>query len=267
MDYLVNHPYLFGILLGLALATAIELGQQTAMYARIQEDPHRKEQMVAIRDGLFVLVSLLLGFTLALAVPRFNERRSLLIEEADSIKTTYLRASMLPQPYSDRAREELRHYVDARLNLDAAGLDSGPIEKALMDASQIQADLWKDLADLTKTDRSAVITSYISSLNETIEFEDKRLAAQENRIPLTIWLMIVSVSLIAVFARGLTLARRFWLTLALAPITIALVVALIADLDTPSTGLIRLDNRAMQRLKLEIGNPKDVSPSGSQNLN
>ena len=54
------------------------------------------------------------------------------------------------------------------------------------------------------------------------------MAAFENRIPLTIWLMIVSVSLVAVFARGLTLGRRFWLTSALAPITIALAVALIA---------------------------------------
>jgi hypothetical protein len=56
----------------------------------------------------------------------------------------------------------------------------------------------------------------------------------------------------------LTLAKRFLLTLALAPITIALVVALIADLDTPSTGLIRLGDRAMQRLKAEIDNPQDV---------
>jgi len=36
------------------------------------------------------------------------------------------------------------------------------------------------------------------------------------------------------------------------PITIALVVALIADLDTPSRGLIRLDQRVMQRVKADI---------------
>ncbi len=98
----------------------------------------------------------------------------------------------------------------------------------------------------------------MSSLNEIIALEGKRMAAIENRIPLTIWLMIVSVALIAVFARGLTLGRRFWLTLALAPVTIALVVALIADLDTPSAGLIRLDDRAMQRLQTEISHPSDV---------
>jgi hypothetical protein len=54
--------------------------------------------MVAIRDGLFVLVSLLLGFTLALAVPRYTERRTLLVEEAISIGTIYLRAAVLPRP-------------------------------------------------------------------------------------------------------------------------------------------------------------------------
>jgi hypothetical protein len=257
MEYLINRPYLFGVLLGVSLAVAIELGQQTARRAHIQEDPHRKEQMVAIRDSLFVLVSLLLGFTLALAVPRFNERRALMIEEADTIKTTYLRASLLPAPYSDHARDQLRHYVDARLELDAAGVDPGRLAQASEHAKQIQTGLWQDVTELTKADRSAVMNSYMTSLNEIVELEDKRLAALENRIPVTIWLMILSVSLIAVFARGLTLGRRFWLTLALAPVTIALVVALIADLDTPSAGLIRLDNRAMQRLQVEIGNPKD----------
>src|SRR5580698_4313365 len=118
MQSLIDHPYAFGLLLALALAIAIEAGQKMSTYARIQEDPHRKEQMVAIRDGLFVLVSLLLGFTLTLAVPRFNERRTLVIEEADAIETTYLRAATLPQPFNTRAQQQLRQYVDARINLD-----------------------------------------------------------------------------------------------------------------------------------------------------
>jgi hypothetical protein len=64
--------------------------------------------------------------------------------------------------------------------------------------------------------------------------------------------LILSVSVIASFSRGLTLTRRFWLTLVLIPITIVIVVALVADLDSPSTGLIRLDQRAMQRLQTEF---------------
>jgi hypothetical protein len=85
-----------------------------------------------------------------------------------------------------------------------------------------------------------------------IDLHEKRVAAFENRIPQPIWMMILAVSLIAVFSRGRTLTSRFWLTLILVPITIAIVVALIADLDTPTQGLIHLDQRAMQRLKAEM---------------
>jgi hypothetical protein len=43
-----------------------------------------------------------------------------------------------------------------------------------------------------------------------------------------------------------------WFHHILVPITIAIVVALIADLDTTSTGLIRLDQRALERLKVDL---------------
>ena len=58
--------------------------------------------------------------------------------------------------------------------------------------------------------------------------------------------------MIAVFTRGTTISSRFWVTLILIPVTISIVVALIADLDTPTRGLIRLDHRAMQRLKVDM---------------
>jgi hypothetical protein len=252
MTYLLNEPWLLGLVLAIALAAAIELGRRTAALTHIHDDTNRKEQMVAIRDGLFVLVSLLLGFTLALAVPRYNERRTLLVEESISIGTTYLRASMLPQPYRDKDRELLRRYVDARLDLVSAGLDEARFNEAANRSRHIQAQLWADVAAVAQTDRTAIMATYLNSLNETIDLHDKRIAALENRIPVSIWSLILSVSMIAIFCRGLTLTHRFWLTLVLAPVTIAIVVALVADLDSPSTGLIRLDQRAMQRLKAEL---------------
>ena len=99
MEQIVNHPPVLALLLLLVLAIALELGYRVGARLRIQEDANRKEQMGTIRDGLFLLVSLILGFTLAMAATRFADRRSLLIEEAVSVGTTYLRASTLPQPY------------------------------------------------------------------------------------------------------------------------------------------------------------------------
>lgn len=252
MTYLLNEPWLLGLLVAILLAVVIELGRQTGVWSHIDEDTHRKDQAVAIRDGLFVLVSLLLSLTLTMAVPRYNDRRSLLVEEAISIGTTSLRAGTLPQPYRDNARELLRHYVDARIDLDDAGLDTTRFNEAAHRSKDIQARLWADAEAVSRTDRTAVTATYINSLNETIDLDDRRIAALENHIPVSVWFLILLVSAIAIFSRGLTLTRRYWFTLLLGPITIAIVVALVADLDTPSTGLLRLDQRAMQRLKAEL---------------
>jgi hypothetical protein len=252
MQSLLNHPWEFGLLLLSVLATTLEAGRRLAVSFRIQEDANRKDQMVTIRDGLFVLISLLLGFTLAMAASRYGERRTLLIEEAISIGTTYLRAGTLPSPQREQSQQLLRQYVDSRIDFDQAGLDGARFAEASARSKHIQEELWSNAAAVANSDRTAITAVYINALNETIDLHDKRLGALENRIPVSIWVLISSVAIIAVFSRGLTLTHRFWPTLVLIPLTIAIVVALIADLDTTSTGLIRLDQRAMYRLKADL---------------
>ena len=252
MEYIFEHPWELGLILAIFLALVLDLGRHCARYFRVEELPQRKEQMGTIRDGLFILVSLLLGFTLTMAASRFVERRSLLVEEAVSIGTTYLRAATLPQPYRDHSRQILREYVDTRLEMNDVVHDASLYNNLLHRAKQLQENLWLDAATVARTDRSAIAAVYVNSLNETIDLHEKRVAAFENRVPQPVWLLIISVSLIAVFTRGTTLTARFWLTLILLPITIALVVALIADLDAPTRGLIRLDQRALQRVKADV---------------
>ena len=252
MEEIFNYPWQMGVVLALVLAGCLDLGRRVAASLKLEQAPQRKEQMGTIRDGMFVLVSLLLGFTLTMAAARFTERRSLLVEEAISIGATYLRASTLPQPYREHSSELLREYVDARLALNDVSGDSGRMPEVTKHCKHLQEELWSDAAAVAQSDRSAITAGYINLLTETIDLDEKRIASLENRIPLPIWLLIGSVSIIAVFTRGTTLASRFWLTLILVPITIALVAALIADLDAPTRGLILLDQRAMQRVKADI---------------
>jgi hypothetical protein len=263
MQDILNHPWECGLLLLLFLGIVLEAGRRISPRFRIADDPNRNEQTKTIRDGLFVLVSLLLGFTLALAGARFAERRSLLVEEAVSVETTYLRASVLPQPYRLRSQNLLRQYVDNRLDISAADLDSTRFADESKLARTIQEALWDDAAKVAETDRTPITALYLNSLNEMIDLHEKRIASFENRVPLPIWLLISSVSAIAVFSRGMTLTARFWPTLLLVPVTIAIVVALIADLDTTTSGLIRLDNRALQRLRNDL-QPEPPHHAGSE---
>jgi len=255
MEYPLNHPWGLGLLLLLGLVAVNEIGRRIGGTPAKQQDETDKEQRVALRDALFVLLSLLLGFTLALAVPRYDTRRTLLIDEANAIGTTYLRAGTLPPPYRDRAERLLREYVDARLEFLDAGLDHPRFEAALARAKRVQSELWAIVLAVTQTERTPVVVAFMNSLNEVIDLDAKRVAAGENRIPQTLWVMILCVALLATFIRGMTQQRRFWLTLMLSPLTIALVVALIAELDTPRSGLIRVDHRTLLRLKADVQAP------------
>ena len=252
-----DHPLLLGLMLGITLGIALDVGRQVAVRCRIDQAPERKQQMGTIRDGFFILLSLLLGFTLNFAASCFAERRSLAVEEAVSIGMTYLRASTLP-PYRDRSKQLLREYVDARLALDDA--DWSLFDDAMSRFKRIQDELWLNAATVAQNERSPAV--YVNSLNETVDLDAKRVAAFENHVALPIWILIIFVSLLVDFTRGATMTSRFWLSLILIPKPVAFVVALIADMDTPTPGLIRLDQRSLQHLKAEIGTELHISFHG-----
>jgi len=127
----------------------------------------------------FLCWSLLLGFTLTLAAARFVERRSLLIDESISIRTAYLRAVTLPQPYRDHSRKLFQQYVDARLDLDNAGLNTAQVVEASNRSKSIHEELWTDAAAVAELKPTSVTTAYINSLNQTIDLHEKPMAAYE----------------------------------------------------------------------------------------
>ena len=114
-----------------------------------------------------------------------------------SIGITYLRASTLPQPYRDHSRQLLRQYVDTRLQLGNADL----FDDAVAEAKLLHEDLWNDASTVAQHDRTAITALYVNSLNETIDLHEKRVAAFENRVPQAVWVLVISVSFIAVFTR------------------------------------------------------------------
>ncbi len=251
-ENLLNHQWLVTISLFVFMALAIELGYRIGIKFRIGDDQDRKEQINAIAGGLFVLLSLLLSFTLTMAVSRYDHRRDLVVKEADAIGTTYLRAATLGQPYQGNVEQLLRSYVDARIDFFATGFHPDRVEQAVKDSHRLQQDLWENQVAVSQRDRSSVAVAFMNSLNEMIDLDSQRMAALQNRIPARVWTLIIIVALIAVFTRGLTLKRRFWLTLALGPITVAIAAGLIADLDNSGSGFIRVDQGPLYRLKADI---------------
>lgn len=88
----------------------------------------------AIVAATLALLAFLLAFVVGFAANIFNERRELVIDEANAIRTAYLRAGYLDEPYRTESRELLREYVDRRL----AAREPEKREMAITRSEQIQ---------------------------------------------------------------------------------------------------------------------------------
>src|SRR5436305_8217374 len=107
------------------------------------------EQSVTTLVGIIVgLVAFLLAFTFNMAAGRFQDRRDILVEDANAIGTTYLRTDTISEPERSNIKRLIRDYVDNRLNIAS----SGNIEERLVRAGEIQGDLWKQTSLVTEKD-------------------------------------------------------------------------------------------------------------------
>jgi hypothetical protein len=238
-------PYMFFAIF-LTLLVLVEVGFRRALRKAVYLDQQRHDQVVETRNEIAVLLSLLLGFTLAMVLPRFDQRKLLVIEEANAIGTTSLRAQMLPESARANTQELLRGYVNSRLDFFSAGLSNEKMQAALAHSKQVQNTLWQQAVVIAQQTPTPITALYIQSLNEMIDLDAKRVAALENRIPPTIWIMMMFIAALTCLTVGYSQRRRFLLSALVPPLMIAIVMTLIADLDTPRSGLITIGQQSME---------------------
>jgi hypothetical protein len=252
MATLLNHPWLL-FLVSLALfAFAFGCGELYSHTVRLSTDEDRYQQVVHVRDSLLILISLLLGFTVAMAITRYDQRRQVVVRAANAIGTTYLRTSFVPEPDRLRAQQLLREYVDSRIQFFGVSLDEAAVERVTAESKQLQNQLWEICTRLGLNQRDAVSATFISTLNEMIDLEAERRATSEDRIPHPVWFLIMVISVLAAFSAGLAQRTRFPFILIITTLMLAVPIALIAELDSPRSGLIQTDQRTLLRLQRDL---------------
>jgi hypothetical protein len=246
MAELRDYPLLLLVVVVPVLILMTELGYRLGK--RFQDDEKRHEQFVVTRDQVGVLLSLLLGFTLALATSRYDLRWQQAVEEADSVSTARLRAELLPEPMRADARRMFEEYIDARLEFASVGHDPAAMRRAHDKSTDVEARIWAQATAAAEKAPTPVTAAYVTSVNDAIDACDRRLAGLENRIPRTIWIMLAVLSVVSSLTAGLSMRRRS-LAAMIPPLIFGVVTLLIADLDAPGKGLIHTDQRAIARLR------------------
>jgi CDP-diglyceride synthetase len=240
--------FLFATLLA-AAAIGFRLGRR----ARANTDDTARSQSNTIQGAVIGVLALLLAFTLSMAITRDENRRRLVLDEADSIGTTYLRSQLLPEPYAAQAAEVLRQYVDNRLEFYNAGVDEARFNAANDQALELHDRLWAIAAAASAQDNRAIPTGlFVESLNETIDLQSMRLAATRNTVPETVLLLLFAVAIataaIVGYNSGLSNQRHLFAALTLI-VLITLIIWVLIDLDRPRRGLILVSQQSMIDLR------------------
>jgi len=259
---LLDQPVPLFVILTIGFAGAYYLGVWDAQYFRSGPEPEQRAQVSTVQVALLGLLGLMLGFTFAMALSHFDLRRQLVVDEANSIGTTGLRASLLPEKYRDQTAHLVREYVTATIEFYDAGNDRARLNASIKKAGSLQDQMWSNAVAAAR-DRPDLITyAFIESLNATIDMSEKHLEALENRIPPVVWWVLFLAGAVACFLTGRLYRHQRTFAVFALPLVLAAVLGLIADLDAPRTGLIRTSERSMMRLKAEhlYSDPVAIEP-------
>jgi hypothetical protein len=124
-------------------------------------------------------------------------------------------------------------------------LQSGKVAEGIRQSEDIQHKVWTEAETVgQKNPNSIVVGLFVQSLNQMIDLHAARMqAGLRSRIPGAIWLELFAVASLSLatmgYHAGMSGTRRSLAILAVA-VTFSVVIELIADLDRPQEGVLKV---------------------------
>ncbi len=265
-DWLITAPVLLiaAVLLGVMVATAtVAALARRSLIGRLGE-----LKSGYIISGILGLLALLMSFTFAIAVDRYETRRHLVLEEANAIGTAYLRAQLLPEPHRARLTGLLARYTDNRLELTA--LEPGEEARRRVAVNDtLVTQLWAATSDAMPSIQTYEYSgSLIDAINAVIDLDASRKAAFAAHVPPRVFAALILYQLIAAGVLGCVISSRIdWTAAGLLFLLFTGVLMLMLDLDRPLDGGVRTSQRPMQDLQHFIhSTPFDRAPGPTGGL-
>ena len=243
---------IFAIVLGTTLLGVV-IGRRLRQHAESLREPFG-----VLQAALLGLVGLILAFGLTMAVGRYDARRAAVVDSANAIGTTYLRAQTLREPLRSRSLDELVRYTDATIRVSKAVPGSASSLAAIADGSALQRTLWRkagEALDDSPTDSTPRL--YVETLNEMIDMQTVQVSALNNRVPfavLAIEIIGASVGL-GLLALYLAMLSRGVVTVLLAAVFVSILLLITFDLDRPVRGFVQVPDTPLVALRASMELP------------
>lgn len=227
----------------------LEAGYRLGKWRHSRAADEKEAPAAAMAAAVLGLLAFMLAFTFSLAASRFDARRQAVLEEANTIGTTYLRTRLLPEPQGSEVAKLLRRYTEVRTQK----MTSENINNLLAESEKLHEQMWsKAVAAADKTPGSIMTGLFLESLNESIDLHSTRVfVGLYSRIPITIWLVLLSLVVLGMislgYQAGLSATRRS-LEMPIFALAFSGVLYLIIDLDRAHEGLLQISQQAIINL-------------------
>jgi hypothetical protein len=237
MMRVVDHPFVVFVLAIVVQWCAAYLGDLLRRKVRPIATDERADFDTVLAATL-TLLALIIGFTFSMAVSRYDQRKNYEAEEANAIGTEYVRADLLPAEDQMKVRDLLRRYIDQRIQ--AYRTNEAEVSAARKDSFKLQAELWSSVMRPGTSQPNPVVALAVAGMNDVLNSQGYTQAAWLNRIPTAAWALVASIAIFANLLLGYREWRPGLLVLTVLPLILSIAFFLIADIDSPHGGVIRV---------------------------
>jgi hypothetical protein len=248
---------IFAVVGGACLAGAI-----VGRYLRGHTDALR-EPIGVLQGALLGVVGLILAFGLSLAVGRYENRRAAVVDDANTIGTTYLRAQMLAEPERSESLGLLRRYTDLAIRLSGDVPGSDGLKRTTAEQSELQRRLWRLAGQsVAGAPTETAPRLYVETLNEMIDQQTVRVAGLNNRVPgAVLGLEVIGAAVVVgLLALYISVLGRGLLAAVAAAVLVTLLLLVTLDLDRPTRGLITVPAAPLESLRASMELPPAARP-------
>ncbi len=225
---------------------AYEIGFRWGKYKGERSEQERTAPISSTIGATLGLLAFILAFTFGLAATRFEERRVLVLKDANAIETTYRRAQYLPDP----SRREIQTLLQEYVRIRTPSADPIALQHTIQQSEELQEELWKRAVLVAEQNPTSVMAGlFISSLNEVLDIHSERImVGARTRIPEIIWLALYFITILSMAAMGFHSGLAGFRSLFIHTVmilTFSGVIFLIGDLDFSQGGFLRVSQQPM----------------------
>jgi len=240
MHNATDYPALVFVLSFFGLSLSALIGASFLRRQRKLEEDVRQDFGLILAAAL-TLLGLIIGFSFSMAMSRYDQRKNYEAAEANAIGTEYVRADLLPASDAAKVRALLRNYLDQRV-LFYMARDEQQIRQINARTAQLQAELWSAVLAPAAAQPTPTVALAVSGMNDVLNSQGYTLAAWWNRIPIAAWVLMAAIAICCNVLVGYCAqnVKAEGIMLLILPLIVAIAFFLIADIDSPRGGVIRV---------------------------